>query len=1164
MNESLIFRQLAVKHTPGFPQEGLPTMTFVDGVNIVYGPNASGKTTTARALQALLWPQSNHQLGPSVLSAEFSYRGQSGQIVSAGGAPHYTLPLPMPYLGDPSCAAHYMLAQHELLAANETGEDFARAILQEMRGGLDLEMAGQRLGYREPSRGSSTRELSSALQTFLAAKQSENQTRDDEAQLETLTQEQDAARQAQQVAGRLQSALDYFAAQSQVARCAETLERFPLELNLLGGNEANELSELCTAIATAEGQCAEAASEISEADAITVRTPLTDPAQVEIMSAALQGLSEKATRYEQQLAVKKSECQREKSEAQSAYTNLGGRDISAFANPLDASVVAALDQFVKSAEGLQTRDTELEGVDRWLESITPAEDQPRERLQLALKNLSRWQSLDAATPEVASPGWLPLAGILASALAVIAGVLVFVLNKAPLGGLGLLGGLLAFVFFVLLRGKPRSAGGPTRTELETQIAGFHLGVPTSWSAGEVDLFIAQLLKRMSAGDLRENFLAKRHELSLTRQTIQQQLDALTPEKVRIAGLLGIDPAQAYAGGNASLYFFVTQLVSWQKLVAAMQCTQAEIDSLAQELAGTFQQANALLRPVGGAEVSDNNVLQGMIRLLNERRNELLSAETVRRGAVQRQTEQAEQARKLMDKRAAFLLRLTLNDDVDEARRKLQAWLPLLADFNKARRACEDARAVAAERERQGRLLPGWETLMHSELAELQRQYDAATTLAERLAALSTEVGACQARIKVAKEQNACEEAQATLDRVLTKQRSDLDDALHAAVGWYLTQGLNQRELEHSQPEVFQRARQRFAEFTNGRYELQIEKNSREFLAADCENGGIRKLTQLSSGTRIHLLMAVRVAFVETREAAEGKLPLLLDETLAGSDPLREQAIISATLQICREGRQIFYFTSKPHEVELWKALAAQEEIPIRVIKLADTPDERLAPSRPNSMPVVPAPDGMSHAAYAEALRIPALDFSLLPVGGAHLWYVLQDDQRLYRLLKSGIATCGQLSNPALTNFLTLQIGEEALRHARALIGVLEEIETLWHEGRGLPLTLQALQETGILSTETFRTEIVALAERVHWEARALREALENKEVKHMREDRILKFVDDCEKKGYLVAGNPLSMESVQDILLAKNTELLQQQVVTVEEIHQLLDYVDGLSPYTEK
>src|SRR5690606_37194719 len=110
---------------------------------------------------------------------------------------------------------------------------------------------------------------------------------------------------------------------------------------------------------------------------------------------------------------------------------------------------------------------------------------------------------------------------------------------------------------------------------------------------------------------------------------------------------------------------------------------------------------------------------------------------------------------------------------------------------------------------------------------------------------------------------------------------------------------------------------------HGRYELRLDQQDEpEFTAFDEVDRLERRLEELSSGTRVQLLLAVRVAFVEQQEQGV-MLPLLLDEVLGNSDDERARAIMAAAVELAREGRQVFYFTAQADEVVRWGALAAE-------------------------------------------------------------------------------------------------------------------------------------------------------------------------------------------------------------------------------------------------
>ncbi|MDH4016097.1 MAG: AAA family ATPase, partial [Actinomycetota bacterium] len=47
--------RLQLRRAPGL-DKGLEELHFEDGLNVVFGPNESGKSTLARAIQSTLWP----------------------------------------------------------------------------------------------------------------------------------------------------------------------------------------------------------------------------------------------------------------------------------------------------------------------------------------------------------------------------------------------------------------------------------------------------------------------------------------------------------------------------------------------------------------------------------------------------------------------------------------------------------------------------------------------------------------------------------------------------------------------------------------------------------------------------------------------------------------------------------------------------------------------------------------------------------------------------------------------------------------------------------------------------------------------------------------------------------------------------------------------------
>lgn len=56
IEDALAFEDIHVDRAPGFDSGGLSVDGLSPGINVVHGPNASGKSTLGQSMQWLLWP----------------------------------------------------------------------------------------------------------------------------------------------------------------------------------------------------------------------------------------------------------------------------------------------------------------------------------------------------------------------------------------------------------------------------------------------------------------------------------------------------------------------------------------------------------------------------------------------------------------------------------------------------------------------------------------------------------------------------------------------------------------------------------------------------------------------------------------------------------------------------------------------------------------------------------------------------------------------------------------------------------------------------------------------------------------------------------------------------------------------------------------------------
>jgi hypothetical protein len=258
--------------------------------------------------------------------------------------------------------------------------------------------------------------------------------------------------------------------------------------------------------------------------------------------------------------------------------------------------------------------------------------------------------------------------------------------------------------------------------------------------------------------------------------------------------------------------------------------------------------------------------------------------------------------------------------------------------------------------------------------------------------------------------------------------------------------------------------------------------------------------RLSSGERIQLLMAIRIAFLQ--ESEERVLPLFLDEVLGSSDDDRADLIIDAVIDVIRSGRQVFYATAQSDEVEKWEVRLKEAGVPYRVIDMAEVRRMEARKRRPlppplPSQPRFPPPGGLGHREYGEALAVPGVNWFEVELGSLHVWHVIDDPALLHEVLCSGVESLGQLDR--LGPFAGDTAVGRAFRLSRTAACAYRTAGDEWRKGRGKPLTLDAVHNADGVS-DVFRDRIWQRVEAAGCDAHVF--------MQQLREDRPPRWRDD--------------------------------------------------------
>src|SRR5690554_5791844 len=189
-----ILKHLSIHKMPGFPRGLKPLDGLAANINIITGPNASGKSSTARMIQQLIWQDNTKGLeveGSVMLNEEpWEIKIDFGRtLVQRNGIEDQLSGLPAV-----ESQHRYLLALHNLIEDKEI--DLAKEIVKQSIGGFDLDAAQENLGYSSKFSNRSLQEFKRAEETKKKYREVRDQQRElkkEENSLSILKLEKDEA-----------------------------------------------------------------------------------------------------------------------------------------------------------------------------------------------------------------------------------------------------------------------------------------------------------------------------------------------------------------------------------------------------------------------------------------------------------------------------------------------------------------------------------------------------------------------------------------------------------------------------------------------------------------------------------------------------------------------------------------------------------------------------------------------------------------------------------------------------------------------------------------------------------------------------------------------------------------------------------------------------------
>lgn len=1154
----IILKELEIRRFMGVEKPSdrvfYPPGSFSPGLTIARGPNGSGKTTLAEAVRALIWPDAVKEKNAG-LAGVFDYQGTTlsqrfdGGVFSAGTAFPPVPPSPKPYV----------LALQDLLAENDT--DLAAAIQEEMYGNVDLDGAVEALGLTvtPPARKSAVKKLAAARKRRREVAAAQRQLSLRAGSLHSLEKELETIRNARDML-RIWEGLDHVLDMTgELDHLTSRLADFekPEILAAAQGDEVERFAEWKEDLqrALTEIQRLEEQVERSEKQCEKSGVTATALPSETLLAEAVDVTAQWERRLDALEAAREALAQAEAGEnATRGFASGTGHFKGAVPPAMDD--VSDLFPLFTAWRGARDTGEALAAVETLNRSFLRDEADPCDA-ERGMDLLLDWLGEESQPRRAKRLPAIEWAALITACL----GTVIMVLT--PLGLLGVPIALALFVWSLTRRGNPVSEADVVRKNAREKYAAL-VGVPsiTDWRSVEVRKALRVL----------ENSAADRRDQERLLERIRMlENDRVTAEKDEASKRETLERALAEKGIECSpppedAVVVLTALAAWGEAVARKAESQALIEERDERVNAFRKQCVDLVSPYVDAPIETPAAARAALNDLNQRRRAWLEADSQIKNCRDRQERLEEDAGILREKMSTLVTRClgSFDGDPEGVLEALKRLAPVVEAYRNTSVEVETAKRGIDEAKHRLTVLSGWQP----EFFELGRE-EVRGHLAdcrekvENYEIKHKELVALEEDVRRGREGHDLERAVAEEQEAENDLRELMAHAEDQAAGLALVDLVREKAGRLSSA-VLRRARKIFGEVTAGSCELVVENNGGEVAlsAMDTVAGERRCLAELSSGTRVQLLLSVRLAFLEEQESGGAGPPLILDEILANSDDQRALAVTEVVAHVVKSGRQVIYLTSQEDEEARWRRLAGSSpDLEVTCLRLPVAREPRIdTEALPPLVPTVHIPPAgdLSQTAYGDLLGVPSFPLSEDDCAGAHVFYVTRSPRQLEKILGTGCETVGQL-RMMLRNggedFLKLAGVKDAGDFSKTVacrVFLLEKLQRLCAVGRGKTVTADVILCSGSPVSHLKHARAVAdLAGSVNGDGQRLIQALRNREVRGFQTKKIDELEAWLETTGYVDNRPRLPKEDLILHVIAESAGMMTNAGVTVDDAREL-------------
>jgi len=565
--DRLAFVEIDVRKAPGI-SPGFTIRNLSRDINIVYGPNASGKSTTARAIQTLIWPHPSTLRGHA-LGATFDLDGDRWTIDADFGRVVRTRagqPAEPPLVTPIDDRGRYTLGLPDLLASEN--QPFAQAILKESTGGFDLEAIAIAQGYQAqpPARLEAARDVESAMSRLRDVERVQGEIAAQERQLTTLRERERRARQAASDAESFRRALELARARFELRQAEEQLSGFPAELAHATGNEPTRLAELGARLATLRQRRREVDHALAQATTDVAATRLDGTGISEASIRAMHTSASEIKRLSAEIAGLQRDLQTATAERESHQRRLAIDLSDEQIQALDTAGIRELAQLSHDYAAIRIRRQARDEVEHWIGEVRDPGNVDALRLGIDYLN-QRLQTLS-----VAEAGRLITRTRLAAYLGgvgTIAGAIWLAVFVDPLW---LLFGLIGVLVILFAWKYALPASTQEAVTYERRYRELDLPDPDSWTVPAIRRRVDGLNELFRVAIVEQEKASRWGNLEDERRQLDQAYADAEARRANLVSQYGVAPDL----GEDSLRLLAENLSRWQAADGRVRAARARL------------------------------------------------------------------------------------------------------------------------------------------------------------------------------------------------------------------------------------------------------------------------------------------------------------------------------------------------------------------------------------------------------------------------------------------------------------------------------------------------------------------------------------------------------------------------------------------------------------